>query len=230
MNTDFSITARVGKALRGSAEFELFELGGPLFGREPRTREAGPTFLMQWRANRQQNHDGKEEEMGIGQAFLPEFDQEMAGVRRTLERVPEEKFDWRPHPKSGTMGWLASHLATLPTLAVRTIEKESHEIAPGGQPPAGPPKLKTRQEVLETFDKNRDAARAAIAGASDEHLTKTWTLLFHGKTVFSMPRAAALRGMLMNHMIHHRAQLGVYLRLCDVPVPSLYGPSADEQF
>jgi uncharacterized damage-inducible protein DinB len=168
--------------------------------------------------------------MSLGQALLLEFDQEMAGVRRTLERVPEEKFDWRPHPKSGTMGWLASHLATLPMMAVRTIEKESFEIAPGGQPPSGPPKLKTRQEVLETFDRNRDAARAAIAGASDEHLMKTWTLLFNGKTIFSLPRAAVLRGAFMNHTIHHRAQLGVYLRLNDVPVPALYGPSADEPF
>jgi uncharacterized damage-inducible protein DinB len=166
--------------------------------------------------------------MGLGQALLPEFDHEMAGVRRTLERVPEDKFDWRPHPKSGTMGWLASHLATLPTMAVRTIESESFEIAPGGKPPSGPPKLKTRQEVLETFDTNRNAARAAIAGASDEHLMKTWTLLFNGKTVFALPRVAVLRGPFMNHTIHHRAQLGVYLRLNDVPVPALYGPSADE--
>lgn len=167
--------------------------------------------------------------MAIAQGLLPEFDHEMAGVRKTLERVPEDKFEWRPHPKSGTMGWLASHLATLPGLAVRVVETESREIAPGGQPPAGPPKLKTRQEVLETFDKNRDAARAAISGASDEHLMKTWTLFFNGKPVFSMPRADVLRRQLMNHMIHHRAQLGVYLRLNDVPVPSLYGPSADEQ-
>jgi len=168
--------------------------------------------------------------MGFAQMLLPEFDQEMAGVRRTLEHLPEDKFDWRPHPKSGTMGWLASHLATLPTLAVRTIEKESFEIAPAGQPPSGPPKLKTRQEVLETFDTNRDAARAAIAGASDEHLMKTWTLFFNGKTIFALPRVAVLRGPFMNHAIHHRAQLGVHLRLNDVPVPGLYGPSADEPF
>lgn len=168
--------------------------------------------------------------MAIAQALLPEFDHEMAGVRRVLERAPEDKFDWRPHPKSGTMGWLASHLATLPGFAARIVEKDSHELAPGGQPPSGPPKLKTRQEVIEAFDKNRDAARAAIASASDEHLMKTWTLLFHGKTVISLPRADVLRRTLMNHMIHHRAQLGVYLRLNDVPVPALYGPSADEQF
>ena len=84
--------------------------------------------------------------------------------------------------------------------------------------------------MLETFDRNRDAARAAIANVSDEHLMKTWTLLFNGKTVFSLPRAGVLRGPFMNHTIHHRAQLGVYLRLNEVPVPALYGPSADEQF
>ena len=168
--------------------------------------------------------------MSIAQGLLPEFDHEMAGVRKALERAPEEKFDWRPHPKSGTMGWLVAHLATLPTLAVRAIEKDSHEIAPGGKPPAGPPKLKTRQEVLETFDRNRNAARAAIASASDEHLMKTWTLLYNGKTIFALPRAAVLRGPFMNHTIHHRAQLGLYLRLNEVPVPALYGPSADERF
>lgn len=167
--------------------------------------------------------------MSIAQALLPEFDKEMDGVRKVLERTPEEKFDWRPHPKSGTMGWLAAHLATLPTMAVRAIEKESHEIAPGGKPPAGPPKLATTKEVLETFDKNRAAARAAIAGASDEHLEKPWTLFVMGRAIFTLPRAAVLRSLLMNHIIHHRAQLGVYLRLNDVPVPALYGPSADEQ-
>ena len=166
--------------------------------------------------------------MAIAQALLPEFDLEMAGVRKTLERVPEEKFEWRPHPKSGTMGWLASHLATLPGFAVRIVGTDLEEVAPGGQPPAGPPKLATRQEVVETFDKNRDAARAAIAGASDEHLTKTWSLLFRGKAVFSLPRGDVLRRTLLSHMIHHRAQLGVYLRLNDIPVPALYGPSADE--
>jgi uncharacterized damage-inducible protein DinB len=168
--------------------------------------------------------------MPIAQALLPEFDYEMAGVRRVIERVSEEKFDWRPHSKSGTMGWLVSHLATLPSLAVRTIETDSYDIAPGGQPPSGPPKLKTRKEALELFDKNRDAARAAIASASDEHLMKTWTLLFNGMTIFALPRAAVLRGPFLNHTIHHRGQLTVYMRLNDIPVPGLYGPSADEPF
>lgn len=167
--------------------------------------------------------------MSIAQSLLPEFDHEMAGVRKTLERVPAEKFDYRPHPKSGTMGWLASHLATLPGWAVNVISKDGMELSPEGKPPAGPPKMKSQQEVLETFDKNRDAARAAIASASDEQLTKMWRLTLMGKEIFNLPRIGVLRSFLISHMIHHRAQLGVYLRLNDLPVPSLYGPSADER-
>ncbi len=144
--------------------------------------------------------------MTLAQALLPEFDHEMAGVRKTLERVPEDKFGWRPHPKSGTMGWLASHLATLPSLAVRTIESDAYEIAPDGKPPSGPPKLNTRQEVLETFDKNRDQARTAIAAASDDHLMKPWTLSYMGKTIFTLPRVQVLRTVFLSHTIHHRAQ------------------------
>ena len=167
--------------------------------------------------------------MSMAQGFLTEFDHEMAGVRKTLERVPAEKFDWRPHPKSGTMGWLASHLATLPGWAVDVVGMDGMELAPDGKPPAGPPKMKTQRVVLAAFDKNREAARAAIAGATDEHLMKMWRLTIMGKEIFNLPRAAVLRAMLLNHLIHHRAQLGVYLRLNDLPVPSLYGPSADEQ-
>jgi uncharacterized damage-inducible protein DinB len=166
--------------------------------------------------------------MGAAEGILAEFDHEMAGVRKTLERVPAEKFEWRPHPRSGTMGWLASHLATLPGWAVDVIGKDGMEIAREGKPPSGPPKMKTQQEVLETFDKKREAAHAAIAGASDEHLMKMWRLTFMGKEIFNLPRIAVLRSYLISHMIHHRAQLGVYLRLNDLPVPSLYGPSADE--
>ena len=166
--------------------------------------------------------------MSIGEGMLPEFDREMAGLRKTLERVPEEKFDWQPHAKSTPMGRLAAHLATLPSFAVNVIQKDGYEIAPGGKPPEGPPKLKTTREILETFDAKRDAARAAIAGASDADLIKPWALTYMGKAIFTMPRAAVLRNMVLNHLIHHRAQLGVYLRLNDLPVPSLYGPSADE--
>lgn len=166
--------------------------------------------------------------MTLSESLLPEFDHEMANTRKSLERVPEAKFDWKPHQKSGTLGWLASHLAVLPSWATITIEQDSLDIAPPGGPPYEMPVATSRQTALEMFDTNVAAARAAIAGASDEHLLKAWSLLSGGNTVFTLPRIAVLRSFIMNHNIHHRAQLGVYLRLNDVPVPAIYGPSADE--
>ena len=166
--------------------------------------------------------------MALSDALLPEFDQEMANTRRTLERVPEDKLDWRPHEKSTTLGGLTTHLSNLPSWASFALDRDALDIAPVGEPPLRLEQIKTVGEALEMFDKNVAAARAAIAGASDEQLQQTWTLLHGGRTVFALPRAAVLRTVVMNHIIHHRAQLGVYLRLNDVPVPSLYGPSADE--
>jgi uncharacterized damage-inducible protein DinB len=166
--------------------------------------------------------------MAFSEALLPEFDQEVIGMRKTLERVPEEKFGWKPHEKSMTMGGLATHLANLVTWAVTAVDTESLDLAPEGKPMTPMSPAKSRKELLETFDKNVAAARKAIAGASDQHLLKPWTLLHSGKKLLSMPRIAVLRTFVMNHGIHHRAQLGVYLRLNDVPVPSIYGPSADE--
>ncbi len=167
--------------------------------------------------------------MTIAQSLLPEFDREMEGVKKSLERAPEAKFGWRPHAKSRSLGELVTHLATLPGAAGRVLENDSFDPAAGGKPPSPPPQLKTRKEVLETFEKNRDTARDTLAAASDEHLRKPWTFSFRGKELFTLPREQALRRVFFSHMIHHRAQLGVYLRLNDVAVPSLYGPSADEQ-
>ncbi len=166
--------------------------------------------------------------MPIAQAMLPEFDQEMANTRKTLERVPEGKFDWKPHPKSGTMVWLAGHVANLPSWINSTFDQDSFDLEPGGVQPTPPPMPKTTAEILAMFDKNRDAARKSLAAVSDEHLMKSWTLLKNGKALLTLPRIAVLRGFILNHMIHHRAQLCVYLRMNDVPVPGLYGPSADE--
>lgn len=165
--------------------------------------------------------------MTISESILPEFDREMEGTRRTLERVPDDGFDWRPHAKSSPMGDLATHLANIPTWAVRGIEQDEIDIMPGGQQLRAEP-ARTREEVLAAFDRNVAAARAAIAGASDERLAEPWTLLSNGRQVITVPRAAVLRNFVLNHIIHHRAQLGVYLRLNDIPVPSIYGPSADE--
>ncbi len=166
--------------------------------------------------------------MGLAEFMLPEFDHEMANTRKTLERIPEDKLDWKPHEKSTTMRGLATHLSNLVSWTVHTIERDELDVAPVGGEPLRAKPIETVQEALETFDKNVGAARAALAGASDELLMKPWTLLMGGKTIFTQPRAGVLRGMIMNHTIHHRSQLAVYLRLNDVPVPALYGPSADE--
>lgn len=166
--------------------------------------------------------------MRICDTILPEFDNEMAGTRRTLERVADDKFEWRPHPKSSTMGDLTTHLANIPTWAVHALGRDSLDIAPAGGEPLRAAPLHSREEALATFDRNVAAAREAIGAASDERMKGTWTLLHGGRTVLSLPRVAVLRGFVLNHTIHHRAQLGVYLRLNDIPVPSIYGPSADE--
>jgi uncharacterized damage-inducible protein DinB len=166
--------------------------------------------------------------MGLSESLLPEFDNEMVGTRKTLERVPHEKFDWKPHAKSMAMGGLATHLSNIPTWAVYTIDQDSLDLAPGGKPLPPAELAKSQAELLATFDSNAAKARAAIAGASDADLFKPWSLMSNGNTILTMPKVAVLRNFVMNHLIHHRAQLGVYLRLNDIPVPSIYGPSADE--
>ena len=166
--------------------------------------------------------------MALSEALLPEYDQEMAGARKTLERVPDDKLGWKPHPKSGTMGWLAAHVANIPGWTVITINQDALDMAPNGVQMQPPPEPKSRKALLEVFDKNVTEGRKAIAGASDAHLLEMWSLLNNGATIVAMPRIACLRTWVMNHLIHHRAQLGVYLRLNNVPVPSIYGPSADE--
>jgi uncharacterized damage-inducible protein DinB len=165
----------------------------------------------------------------ISEALLPEFDQEMANTRKVLERCPEEHYGWKPHAKSFSMGALATHVADNPSWGVEVITKDSFDVAPVGAPPYKQDTATSRQELLAKFDKNAAAMRAALEGASDQDLMKEWSLLMGGKILFAMPRIGFLRSFVMNHTIHHRAQLTVYLRLNDVPVPGLYGPSADEQ-
>ena len=166
--------------------------------------------------------------MSIAQSLLPEFDQEMASTRKVLERVPDEKWNWKPHEKSGTAGWLAGHVATLPEWLTVTLNTESLDYAPVNGPGYTPPKTENREQALAAFDKCSSEARAALSAATDEDLAKGWTLLAGGQEIFTMPRIACIRGMILNHLIHHRAQLTVYLRLLNVAVPGLYGPSADE--
>ena len=167
--------------------------------------------------------------MAIGEGLTMEFEFEMAKTRTALERVPESKFDWRPHDKSMTLEGLATHLSNLPSWTAMTIKQDSFDMAPKDGEPFRVEPVTSVKEALEAFDKNVADARAALADASDEDLMGSWSLLAGGDTVFTMPKVAVLRSFVMNHMIHHRAQLGMYLRLNDVPVPAMYGPSADEQ-
>jgi len=166
--------------------------------------------------------------MSISASLLPEFDQEMANTRKALERVPDEKLDWKPHEKSMSMGGLATHLANLPIWTVFTINQDSLDLEPPGGGSSRVEEKRSRREILEDFDKNVTAARDAVAGASDEELLKPWSLLKGGVTLMTLPKIVVLRSFVMNHVIHHRGQFTVYLRLNDVPVPSIYGPSADE--
>jgi uncharacterized damage-inducible protein DinB len=164
--------------------------------------------------------------MSIAESLLPEFDREMGVTRRLLERVPDGQFAWKPHEKSMTLGRLAEHLAELPWWCRITILDSGIDMSSGRAPDYVPPA--TRSAVLDMFDKHLAGARAALNGRTDAELMAPWTLKAQGKEIFTMPKAAVLRGFVMNHMIHHRGQMSVYLRLQNVPVPSMYGPSADE--
>ncbi len=166
--------------------------------------------------------------MPLNAALLPEFDHEMGTARATLARIPEDKFGWKPHAKSMTMGHLASHLATIPMWGQMTCTTDELDMAPGGKPMEMPPDAKTSAELLAMFDGNVAGARAAIAASSDAAMMTNWAMKNNGAMMMTMPKIAVLRTWVMNHIIHHRAQLGVYLRLNDIAVPSVYGPSADE--
>jgi uncharacterized damage-inducible protein DinB len=159
---------------------------------------------------------------------LPEFDHEMASTRKVLERIPDDKLDWRPHPKSNTIGWNANHIAEMPAWAVEALTKPHLDVAPAVGEPYRSPKLGTRREIVELFDRNVAAARKAIESVDDASLGQNWSLLRAGQPLFTMPKAAVVRTFVINHIIHHRAILSVYLRLNDIPVPGLYGPSGDE--
>jgi uncharacterized damage-inducible protein DinB len=166
--------------------------------------------------------------MALKEMLLSEFDREVATTRQFLERLPAEDAGWRPHPKSATLGGLAVHLATIPWwLEVTLTTSELDLDPPGGGGPPAPPAFTTVAALLAYFERNAAAGRTALARAADADLSLPWTLKSAGATVFSLPRAAVVRSFCLSHFIHHRAQLGVYLRLRDVPLPSCYGPTAD---
>lgn len=163
--------------------------------------------------------------MTVAEILLQDFDNEMKGVRTTLERVPIDKPDFKCHDKSMPMGKLAMHVATLPRFAVAILTTPSMDLATSKFPPLA---LESREKLLETFDNLAAEARAALAKSSDADLQQKWKFSFGDKLIAEQPRSAIYRGLFFNHLIHHRAQLGVYLRLNDQPVPALYGPSADD--
>jgi uncharacterized damage-inducible protein DinB len=163
--------------------------------------------------------------MPFSETLLPEFDEEIKNTRKLLECVPDGNFDYKPHPKSMTLGRLATHVAEIPSWTGYTLDLEVLEL----QPDFKPTLAASRAELLQILDKGAAEAREKIAAASDEDWGKIWTFKYGGKTIMSMPRSAVMRGTIMNHLIHHRAQLGVYLRLNEVAIPGMYGPSADDQ-
>ncbi|MCC7154477.1 MAG: DinB family protein [Bryobacterales bacterium] len=166
--------------------------------------------------------------MNIAELLLTEFDQELESTRKTLERVPEDMFTWKPHTKSFDLISLATHLANIASWGTLTMTADEFDYAPPGAPPYKEPPAESRADLLTKLANGAGEFRGALQGASNEKLMEPWTLLAGGKPVFTMPRYSVLRGMILNHCVHHRAQLGVYLRLLNVPVPSVYGPTADE--
>ena len=162
--------------------------------------------------------------MTIIETMLQEMEQEAQTTRRVLERVPDAELGWKPHARSMSLGGLATHLSNIPWWGQMTLAQPEFDTAGvGTQPEAA-----TRAEILRTFDRNASATRALLQGKSDAELMAPWTLKRGDQTIFSMPKAAVWRSFVLSHLVHHRGQMSVYLRLLDVPVPSIYGPSADE--
>jgi uncharacterized damage-inducible protein DinB len=165
--------------------------------------------------------------MPIAQTFLPELEHECATTRKLIALCPEQHAAWKPHSKSMALGGLALHLANILTWAPRTVQLTELDLAPPGGPPWTPPKFESIARTLSIFDANLAAARSAIAATSDAEMQVGWTLKKAGVPFFTLPRFACLRSFVLSHQIHHRGQLSVYLRLLDVPLPQVYGPTAD---
>jgi len=162
--------------------------------------------------------------MALKELVLAEFDHEMGATRRLLERLPDDKLGWRPHARSMTMGGLATHLGNIPNWSAAILDGDSFDLT------AAPPPMEertSRSDVLALFDASTRTARGAMDKSDAEYMGR-WTLKRGGQEVFSMPRVAVFRSFVISHSVHHRGQLSVYLRLNDVPVPAIYGPSADE--
>lgn len=165
--------------------------------------------------------------MTINEALLSEFDEEITKTRRALERVPADKAEFVPHPKSTPMGKLANHIAQLMGLGLSVLTTPRLDFPASGPPPKP---LESGEQLVKTLEEGAAKVRSALAGVKDEAWKENWKLGFDGKVIFDKTRFLAYRELFVNHIVHHRAQLGVYLRLNGIPVPSTYGPSADEPF
>ncbi len=167
--------------------------------------------------------------MAIADLLLPEFDNEVAITRNVLAAVPDDRPDWKPHDKSFTVAHLAQLVSMIPSWSSMIVEDTEFDLAPPGKPASSPYSNQKTEKLLEEFDKNVIAARAAIAKTTDADFQVPWTLKSGGNVMMTMPRYGILRSMVLNHLVHHRAQLGLYLRMLDQRVPSMYGPTADDK-
>lgn len=165
----------------------------------------------------------------MSELLLPEFDAEIASTRRVLKVVPEEKFDWRPHAKSFTMRDLAGHVAEVPSWTSDVLRRERFDVTSANPPENASFKPQSAAQMLERFENWVATARADLAAATDDVMQQEWVMTWDGYEIIRLPRYQAIRKWSLNHMVHHRAQLGVYLRLNDVKLPGVYGPSADDQ-
>ncbi len=163
----------------------------------------------------------------IKKAVFGDLDQEIKTTRTLLDRIPDERWDWKPHEKSMSLGELATHIANLPYWMITTLDDDSFDLA--AVPEASRQLPKNRVELLALFDERIDAVKKSVDAFDESDLDKPWSLLHGEHEVFTLPKAAVFRNMCTSHLIHHRAQLGVYLRMLDIPLPMSYGPSADDR-
>ncbi|HEX3134581.1 MAG TPA: DinB family protein [Planctomycetota bacterium] len=166
--------------------------------------------------------------MSISDGLLAQFGFEIGATRTLLSRIPDAITSWKPHPKSATVGELVIHIASIPGWAVSTMTKPELDFAPPGGPAWTPPVFTSMAGTIALLDANEKSARAAMTGVPDSAMMEPWTLKVGGKVLFTQPRIAVMRGFVFSHLIHHRGQLTVYLRMNDIPLPPIYGPTADE--
>ncbi len=164
--------------------------------------------------------------MALNHSLSAELEQEGANTRKMLERVPAEHFDWKPHEKSFSLGRLATHVAELPSWVGYTVKADELDF---GTMDYKAPTINNSSDLMQLFEENLAKAKEDLRDVSDETLMKNWTLRNKDNVYFTMPKIAVLRSMVLNHIVHHRAQLSVYLRLLNIPVPGMYGPTADER-